>query len=764
MCEMTNCSTGRDTTVEVTHCDDANLVAAKSNLLSQASKTSHLEKEDAFLGFMDFPDEVLEAIACHLSCFPHVVAFSAVNKRIHALCKGAPLRIEKLVDVRETKYQNHFQNESYFEESRRLIRLSLSLLCQSYKRTVSLDLSCLSISDEDVLCVIEALPELSSLRLATCTKLTNSVVEKVLDMRILRVLDFRRCYGLDSYLALSLFNKLANGEGGLLEVVTLSHIDLLTIPLSLRFPLNSQITNKMKFLALLNCPKISRQSFQSIVSACPNLRMLCLGGSSLFFEFGEYSSSIIGIKERVENGLGIPRCGLAVQEGQLLVELDKMLCQTVDDATSSVSKAIGISSFKFWLQNIAIELALAAFRLPYLRILEISFCAQRLPNVLRELLTEECLALGRRVVLGESIINNSTVCTINLNSSSINMPKYRSKLHPFSVWNISDVETIQQMHYFQQFANYVFDIDQHDVDLILNAVCSGRWPYKSTALHQAAEEGNLYKVDSLILFGADPCAIDRSGTTPLFSACEAGHLDVAKRLLQAGAKALGRNAAYENSLYIAALRGHSGVVHALIEHCDLHDIDWTDPDHYGDGWTSIHAAAVSGRVGIAAQLVSAAKNRVRKMLQAKNRYGQTSLHVAARKGSPDLLRVLLQNADKSILNIVDADGRTAADVAKKNGNSGAWKVLTGVQNSNIFSVSIHQSDTLKDHVNVKHAPGFKIRNSSKRGTDLLQMRHFYVEGEEHNKGRTACLTSREEKRRWVGRRLQQRQQSAYLQC
>lgn len=771
----------------------------------------HRPSDDVCLRLMDLPDEVLTAVATSLRSLRDVLALAATNTRMHRVCRDAPLLLETLVEGETVSSSSSARGERRcsrkqlkdmpFEESRCLTMKALNSLCHSFKRTRELNLSCLSISDEDVAKVMEALPELCSLGLSTCTKLTNETVKILIYSNRLRAVDLRRCYGLDAHLASYLFAKLAEGEGRSLTVLTLSHLDLFSHALSTRRPIfgpETQLKQGLKVLALLNCPKVSRQSFHAVVAACPNLEMLCLGGSSMFFDFDGHGSSIMALRERINTGLvvrepieGQGRDLSAViaaanqepmthEECRLLVELDYRLRQRVEEATKFMnSKGVGISSYKHWIQNMAVEIALAVFHLPFLRVLEVSFCAQRLPEVLNKLLSEDIISLGRRVMI-RNIFSKTQSPDLAFKFSSSNQDQQGSagnsfavhassrSLPSFSVWNVCDVETISQMLLFRTLGSRELGIDQSDVDLVLRAVSSGRWSYQATALHHAAEEGNVFKVDSLIQFGADPCALDRSGTTPLFSACEAGHLEVALKLLQAGAKVLGRNAAHENSLYIAALRGHEKVLNALIHHCHDVGIDWTDPVHYGDGWTPIHAAAVSGRTSIASQLILEAGNRASTMIRAKNRYGQTSLHVAARKGSPELIRLLVSHADAETLSMVDADGRTAADVARRNGNSGAWMVLTGKNEEKFLSrggMSSHISSAeqvptryLLDLSPTKVSTLGKVNalSEARRGRflhrEMLDRRERFVHRDANR------VSGEGEKKRWIGRRLRQRQQ------
>lgn len=54
---------------------------------------------------------------------------------------------------------------------------------------------------------------------------------------------------------------------------------------------------------------------------------------------------------------------------------------------------------------------------------------------------------------------------------------------------------------------------------------------------------------------------------------------------------------------------------------------------------------------------------------------QTVVHIAARKGSPSLLRSLVDAGGKESLLTADADGKTAAEIARRTGNAPAMHVL-----------------------------------------------------------------------------------------
>jgi hypothetical protein len=130
----------------------------------------------------------------------------------------------------------------------------------------------------------------------------------------------------------------------------------------------------------------------------------------------------------------------------------------------------------------------------------------------------------------------------------------------------------------------------------------------------------------------------------LFLAAEAGHAHVAAALLASGAQVATCNNTGENPLYIAALRGHVAVLNVLLAHCRHTRVDWQRAGVYGDGWTPLMAAVVANRVDIVRMLLAAAvleeeergghreESRSTPLVLAKNRFGQTALHIGARRG------------------------------------------------------------------------------------------------------------------------------------
>jgi hypothetical protein len=83
--------------------------------------------------------------------------------------------------------------------------------------------------------------------------------------------------------------------------------------------------------------------------------------------------------------------------------------------------------------------------------------------------------------------------------------------------------------------------------------------------------------------------------------------------------------------------------------------------------TSRHAITSSG---------AASGTAVMRLLAAENRYGQTVLHIAARKGCRELLQLLLcYGAGRVAGRVVDSAGDTPLDIARRHGHDVAVREL-----------------------------------------------------------------------------------------
>eukprot|EP00927_Polykrikos_kofoidii_P038157 TRINITY_DN32452_c0_g1_i1.p1 TRINITY_DN32452_c0_g1~~TRINITY_DN32452_c0_g1_i1.p1 ORF type:complete len:1319 (+),score=175.42 TRINITY_DN32452_c0_g1_i1:107-4063(+) len=87
-----------------------------------------------------------------------------------------------------------------------------------------------------------------------------------------------------------------------------------------------------------------------------------------------------------------------------------------------------------------------------------------------------------------------------------------------------------------------------------------------SALFEAAQSGNDIKIEILLKWRADVDHCDKNRQTPLFIACDAGHLDTCKLLVERGLASLTcRDKENRTPCRIAQMRGHTQVVNYLQE-------------------------------------------------------------------------------------------------------------------------------------------------------------------------------------------------------
>ena len=486
---------------------------------------------------------------------------------------------------------------------------SFTLLCASHSRAMSRASHMTSLSDQPALCFASC----------SCVHAFLSKHLKPSAGARMETLSLQRCFQIRDDALAELLEAAATTKPQL-HCIALSHLLLLHWPKAVQpsaacsdsdhelasshdrstshavdispVPTSLMGGSGLQALALHNCQGIAPQGLQTIAAACPQLRMLFLGGSSFQVPKQSRASSAAG-------------SGFT----PMLNRIPRSRAATIAGVLKKAPSCYHPSA-----RPIASELAQVIFQLPQLLLVEITFLPYGVRSELRSLVDSQCsspvqvldLCEAKSITACRGICSSNSASSRNADSHDDGMAS-RLTLLLEAAANCSNAVRQTPLH----VAVDVDDANAVEVMLCLTAVaschlqscvltiikcsqaescvalllCLSLHNGMAISLQMAPQQQKMHcnicttglAAQGLLQLGSGVNSRDKGAATPLFVACESGHTACAKLLLHAGADVLLRNSAGEAPLYIAALRGEILVVNALLRHMQQEGIPWQVP-------------------------------------------------------------------------------------------------------------------------------------------------------------------------------------------
>ena len=162
-----------------------------------------------------------------------------------------------------------------------------------------------------------------------------------------------------------------------------------------------------------------------------------------------------------------------------------------------------------------------------------------------------------------------------------------------------------------------------------------------TALHWAAEQGNLEITTFLVANKAKLESTELNGETALHRSSAGGHLSVVTYLIDSGANIEASDSKYgQTALHKAASHGRLSVVEVLVN--QFANIDSTS----NAGWTPMHHACKCGALSVVSFLLDKGAK-----MDVVGNLGKTPLAVAVEKGHIQVASILIERgADVTVVN------------------------------------------------------------------------------------------------------------------
>ncbi|XP_028414471.1 transient receptor potential cation channel subfamily A member 1 homolog isoform X2 [Dendronephthya gigantea] len=203
------------------------------------------------------------------------------------------------------------------------------------------------------------------------------------------------------------------------------------------------------------------------------------------------------------------------------------------------------------------------------------------------------------------------------------------------------------------------DLDTVEMLLNFKANVEAKNMSHETPLHKAALFNNVPVIDLLLDRGANIESRDKDNYTALLVAVAQGNKEATDALLRRDANIRVVDSSDKTAIYIAAEENCLEILELLMHHHKAKRL-LEESDKYGN--TPLHIAAKKGFINAVRQLLNEGAD-----IDAVNLDEQTPLHMAAKSGKENIVKELISN-DGTIINDEDADSNTALHLAATNGH------------------------------------------------------------------------------------------------
>ncbi|MEX1012086.1 MAG: ankyrin repeat domain-containing protein [Waddliaceae bacterium] len=249
-----------------------------------------------------------------------------------------------------------------------------------------------------------------------------------------------------------------------------------------------------------------------------------------------------------------------------------------------------------------------------------------------------------------------------------------AKNEKISVFQKDDVNNTNDnytaLHIAAQFGDLKFVKDLLEKGADVAAI----WDEGITPLHLAAQNGHLDIVLELLKFGINVDIPTNNGTTPLLAATQAGHLQVVIKLLDKGASPFAVTKERFTVLHFAAQNGHTTVLEFFLE------LGIDVNIRANDSSTPLHNAARSGKFNAVDLLLQKGAD-----LKTPMRGGTTALHFAAKYGILEFAKKILESGVD--VNATTENGITPLHFAAQNGKLEVVEELLKVKGIEVDAIA-----------------------------------------------------------------------------